>query len=77
MLGVTRVLLVLVILRHCDDPLPDHSFQVENLSRIFEASLFKIDHSQTKKGPPTWKRASTRVSFESWTGAANKAVYGI
>jgi hypothetical protein len=58
-LGVTRVVLVLVILRHCHAPLPDNSIQTGNLSRIGEVSLFKMEHSQTQKGPLTWKSATT------------------
>jgi hypothetical protein len=48
MLGVTRVILELVILRHCHDRLPDNSIQAENLSRIIEPSLFKREHFQTQ-----------------------------
>jgi hypothetical protein len=51
MLGVTRVVLELVILRHCHDRLPDDSIQPGNLSRIVEVSLFKMEHSQTQKRP--------------------------
>jgi hypothetical protein len=56
-LSVTRVVLVLVILRHCHAPLPDDSIQTANVSRIIEKSLFKMEHSQ--KGPLTWKWANT------------------
>jgi len=34
-------------------------YQAGNLSRIVGVSLFKMDHSQTQKGPATWKPAST------------------
>jgi hypothetical protein len=63
MLGVARVILVLVVLRHRHDPLPDHSIQARNLSRIVEASLFKMEHSQTQKRPgggPDPQRTSTQ-----------------
>jgi hypothetical protein len=50
MLGVTRVVPELVILRHCHDRLPDDSIQAENLSRIVAVSLSKREHSQV---PPT------------------------
>jgi hypothetical protein len=49
MLGVTRVVFVLVILRHCHDP-PTLTTQDGNLPRIVEVSLFKREHSQV---PPT------------------------
>jgi hypothetical protein len=45
MLGVTRVVLELVNLRHCHDRLPDNTIQAGNLSRIVEVSLFKKEHS--------------------------------
>jgi hypothetical protein len=53
MLGVTRVVLELVILRHCHDRLPDNTLQVENLSRIVAVSLFTMEHFQTQKRPTT------------------------
>jgi hypothetical protein len=71
-LGVTRVVLVLVILRHCHAPLPDNSIQTGNLSRIVEVSLFKTDHSQTQKGPLTWKRASIRKPDETSNAGARR-----
>ena len=46
MLGVTRVVLVRVILRHGHDPLPD--ILVEKLPHIVEVSLFKREHPNSK-----------------------------
>jgi hypothetical protein len=45
MLGVTRIVLELVILRHCPCP-PTLTTRAEKLSRIVEVSLFKREHSQ-------------------------------
>ena len=47
-LGVTRVVLVLVILWHRHDPYLTTLFRRKNLSRIIEVSLFKMEHSQTQ-----------------------------
>jgi len=50
MLGVTRVILELVILRHCHDRLPDDSIQAGNLSRVVEVSLSKWITLKLKRG---------------------------
>jgi hypothetical protein len=51
MLGVTCVVPVLSFFGTAMIPYRTSLFTWENLSRIVEASLFKMDHSQTQKGP--------------------------
>jgi hypothetical protein len=76
MLGVTRVVLELVILRHCHDRLPDDSM-AGNLSRVVEVSLFKREHSQTQKRPTTQNpAASDKESLDGGpSGLESIAVY--
>ena len=51
MLGVTRVVLELIILRHCMLLCPDDPLQAGNLAGIVEVRLFKTEHSQRPPSP--------------------------